>query len=136
MTAVRDTSPENRATRVAWTAVAEGYERALKTPDLDVEERALLVRQLGRSRRIAGERPVRSVGEEEQATAAPVAPDITGELWDARAERDLGVMIRRYLAEHPPPAGSCCAGVLEDCAEDLIISGDAGLGALQARPLT
>jgi hypothetical protein len=55
--------------------------------------------------------------------------------WDAQAEYDIGVMIRRYLAEHPPPAGSRSAGFLENCAEDLIVSGDARLGALGARPL-
>jgi hypothetical protein len=41
------------------------------------------------------------------------------ETWDARAEFDVGLMIGRYLAEHPAPEGSTMAPRLEVIAQDL-----------------
>lgn len=52
-------------------------------------------------------------------------------VWDARAEVDVGLMIGRYLAERPPPAGSAIAADLEEWGERLSRDGEARLAALQ-----
>lgn len=91
----------DEATRVASTRVAEGYECALETPGLDIQERALLVRQLGR----------------------------------CRVAYDIGVLIRRYIAERPPPASSTFAADFEDWSTRLIAHGEDRLSELGASPL-
>jgi hypothetical protein len=56
-------------------------------------------------------------------------------LWDAQAEWDIAVMIRRYLAEHPSPRGSDLARELKLCADDLKDASRRHLSQLGARPL-
>ncbi len=55
--------------------------------------------------------------------------------WDARAEQAVGVLIRRYLHEHPPPHASRIADDLEDWSDRLIADGDARLRAAGRRAL-
>jgi hypothetical protein len=55
--------------------------------------------------------------------------------WDARAEQAVGVRIRRYLHEHPPPHASRIADDLEDWSHRLIADGDARLRAAGRRAL-
>lgn len=43
---------------VAWTAVADGYERALATPGLSEDDRGCFIRQLRRARQLAGDAPL------------------------------------------------------------------------------
>ena len=55
--------------------------------------------------------------------------------WDARAEHDMAVMIRRYLRENHAPAGSRIAADLEQYAANLHADADARLRDIDARPL-
>lgn len=55
--------------------------------------------------------------------------------WDARAEVAIAVMIRRYLAENPPPRSSRVAGDLAAWAENLDLDGQARLAARGAAHL-
>jgi len=61
--------------------------------------------------------------------AAPV------ERWEAQFETDLAVILRRYLAENPPPAPSRFALDAEDWATNLERLGQERLLALGARRL-
>ena len=56
-------------------------------------------------------------------------------VWDAQAEYDLGVLMQRYLAEHPPPDDSLFARDFEKWAENLVAHGRRNLGVRGARPL-
>lgn len=56
-------------------------------------------------------------------------------VWDARAEVDISVLIRRYLAEQDPPAESLLAADLEDLAARLERDGRARLSAAGAAQL-
>ena len=66
-------------------------------------------------------------------TSAP-APLEAG-FWDAQAEYDLGVLMQRYLAEHPPPDGSLFARDLGKWADRLVAHGRRNLDDLGAHPL-
>ena len=67
-------------------------------------------------------------------TAEDVDPDgVT--LWEARAEHDVGVMIARYLAEHPPPGRSHVEADLARWSTALRDDGQARLTALGHPPL-
>jgi len=64
------------------------------------------------------------------------APDRQSAIeWDARAELDVGLMIKRYLAENPPPKQSRVADDLERWAEGLEDDGRARLQAAGRRRL-
>jgi hypothetical protein len=52
------------------------------------------------------------------------------ERWDAQAEYDIGVLIRRYLQEHPRPDGAVCAEDFRRWSEALRSDGQARLQAL------
>lgn len=59
------------------------------------------------------------------------------ERWDAQAEYDMGVFMRRYLAENPPPDEAACAEDFRRWSEDLRCDGQArlqelGVGRLRA----
>ena len=56
-------------------------------------------------------------------------------VWDAQAEHDIGVLIRRYLHEHPAPPGSLAAPELEAAARDLEAAGKQQLDRLAATRL-
>jgi hypothetical protein len=43
--------------------------------------------------------------------------------WEARAQADIGVLIRSYLLTHPAPVRSEVADVLDDSAARLISAG-------------
>lgn len=55
--------------------------------------------------------------------------------WEAHAEADVGVLIRRYLADHPCPGASRIRGDLEDWADRLEAVGQARLAELGLRRL-
>jgi hypothetical protein len=55
--------------------------------------------------------------------------------WDARAMADVAVLIRRYVAETPPPAGAQYAGDFLDWAERLETAGRIALRVLHTRRL-
>lgn len=59
-------------------------------------------------------------------------PDVVE--WEARTERDLGVLIRRYLAEHPAPGSSQVADDLNHWAQQLRDDGQARLEVLGLQP--
>jgi hypothetical protein len=59
----------------------------------------------------------------------------SGEEWDARAEYDLGVFMRRYLHDHPPSVPSALSRDFEVWSENLSHDGQARLAALGARRL-
>ena len=67
------------------------------------------------------------------ATMVPQPPRPV--VWDAQAEYDLGVLMQRYLAEHPPPDNSLFARDFEKWAERLLAHGCRNLGDLGERPL-
>jgi hypothetical protein len=50
--------------------------------------------------------------------------------WDAHAERDIGLMIARYLLANPAPADSLIASDLEAWAVNLLRDGQARLAEL------
>lgn len=50
--------------------------------------------------------------------------------WEARAEHTIGVLIRRYLAQNPPPAGSRVAQDLQTWSHALASDGRARLQEL------
>jgi hypothetical protein len=50
--------------------------------------------------------------------------------WDARAARDIGLIMRRYLAENPAPAGSQYAADLRRQSDEFA---DLGLELLRAQ---
>ncbi len=54
--------------------------------------------------------------------------------WESRAEMDLGVLIRRYLCEHPCPGESQVAADLGQWAAALTADGQARLEDLGLRP--
>jgi hypothetical protein len=56
--------------------------------------------------------------------------------WDARAEQDIGLMIARYLLEHPAPDGSELAADLERWSLNLVRDGQARLAGLGHRRLS
>ncbi len=56
-------------------------------------------------------------------------------LWDARAERDVGLFIERYLTENPPPDGALYADDLAEWARNLKDAGTRCLDACGASPL-
>jgi hypothetical protein len=60
---------------------------------------------------------------------------IDAEVWDARAEHDVGLLLRRYLRENPAPSGSLVAPELAATSEDLEKSGASQLSQLGARRL-
>lgn len=69
--------------------------------------------------------------------AAPGAKDTAsvfdasgGAVWDAHAEHEIGVLIERYLTEHPAPDGATCAEPFARWAGELHRSGQARLEAL------
>jgi hypothetical protein len=55
------------------------------------------------------------------------------EVWDARAELDVGLMMLRYLADHPAPAGTKLAADLETWGSSLARDGDERLRAAGQR---
>ena len=55
--------------------------------------------------------------------------------WEAQAEYDLGVLICRYLQEHPAPPGSTMAERLREYGEGFRDLGQDHLGALGVRRL-
>jgi hypothetical protein len=55
--------------------------------------------------------------------------------WDARASRDLGILIASYLLQHPAPEDSQTANALAKAAHDLQAAGQFGLAELRVRPL-
>lgn len=57
------------------------------------------------------------------------------EIWDARAEADVAVLIRRYLADHPAPGPSRIQDGLLDWADQLEADGQARLEAQGHRRL-
>lgn len=57
------------------------------------------------------------------------------ELWDSRAEYDIGVMIARYLRDNPPPPDSACAADFRDWSDRLKAAGAERLDTWSARPL-
>jgi hypothetical protein len=59
----------------------------------------------------------------------------SAEPWEATFEADLAVMLRRYLAENPPPAPSQLARDAENWASNLEHLGRARLAAAGARRL-
>jgi len=63
------------------------------------------------------------------------ADPFPGVAWDARAELDLALFIKRYLHENRPPAGSRLVADLADYAELLRSDGERRLDALHARRL-
>lgn len=56
--------------------------------------------------------------------------------WEARAEYDLGVLICRYLQEHPAPAGSAMAERLREYGEGFRDLGAEHLAVLDHRRLS
>lgn len=50
--------------------------------------------------------------------------------WDAQTEYDVGVLIRQYLARHPPPAGVRFEQHFAAWASELVAAGEARLGEL------
>jgi hypothetical protein len=56
-------------------------------------------------------------------------------VWDAQAEYDLGVLMLRYLHDHPPPLDSEFAAHFQDWGDRLSSRGQERLKELQARPL-
>jgi hypothetical protein len=58
------------------------------------------------------------------------APDVA--VWEARAQADIGLMIERYLIEHPPPPGSHHQRLYRSWAADLRDAGEADLAELGA----
>lgn len=76
-------------------------------------------------RREEGEGPM---GEEAGSRSSAAA-------WDAHAEVSIGTVITRYLAWHPPPAGSLVAEDLERWAAGLLSDGRARLRAQGERRL-
>jgi hypothetical protein len=57
------------------------------------------------------------------------------ERWDAQAEFDVGVLISRYLSEHPPPPFSELASDLSLWSENLTQHGRASLEDFGVRRL-
>jgi hypothetical protein len=55
--------------------------------------------------------------------------------WEARAEYDMGVMIDRYLREHPSPGHSEMTLRLQSCAKDFREAGEFKLRILEVRRL-
>ncbi len=55
-----------------------------------------------------------------------------GTQWDARAEYDLGLIIRRYLRDNPPPSDALFADALDLLSERLIGHGRARLDQIGA----
>ena len=60
----------------------------------------------------------------------------TGDEWDARAQVAVGVMLRRYLQENPPPPDATFPPDIELWASNLLRHGEARLALLGARHLT
>jgi hypothetical protein len=60
---------------------------------------------------------------------------MSAELWDARAEVAIAVMIHRFLAERPPPDESALADDLQEWAAGLSCDGHARLRELGRSPL-
>jgi hypothetical protein len=56
--------------------------------------------------------------------------------WDAQAEYDVGVLIRRYLQEHPPPTGARFDRDFARWGERLVKRGGEDLHALGVRHLS
>lgn len=65
---------------------------------------------------------------------APPTPRLAA-CWDAQAEYDIGVLMRCYLQDHPPPSGSEFAEDFEDWGERLSSRGRERLEQLRERPL-
>lgn len=61
--------------------------------------------------------------------------DTAGEVWDARAEVDVALMIRRYLAENPAPAETRVAWDFQAWASALEHDGRVRLAELEAAAL-
>lgn len=61
--------------------------------------------------------------------------DNAAQVWDGRAEVALGVWIKRYLAEDPPPTDSEIADDLSKWAENLERHGHERLAASGGRHL-
>jgi hypothetical protein len=59
----------------------------------------------------------------------------TVETWEARAQTDIGILIHRYLAEHPPAGPSRHHDLYERWASQLQAAGRARLQALGAAQL-
>lgn len=68
-------------------------------------------------------------------TQADVAPTVSAEEWDARAEFDIGVLIARYLESHPPPAGAAFAPEFRQWSDRLRGHGQRRLAEVGSRPL-
>jgi hypothetical protein len=138
---------------------ADGLLLAGRTPGLSAEERAgfeqkrltaLAFAQIERSAALAspdvveggscirnssgvGSQPKHMFRADEQQGEASEA-----ERWDAQAEWDVGVFMRRYLKENPPPDGAVCAEDFHRWSEDLRCDGQARLqelGAVRLRAL-
>jgi hypothetical protein len=59
----------------------------------------------------------------------------TAQVWDARAELDIGLMLRRYVAERPAPEDSRLVDDIEEWASNLAQNGRHHLGELGQAPL-
>lgn len=71
--------------------------------------------------------PVSAVGD---APARSQSPE-----WDARAQLEIGVLVSRYLADHPAPGPTSCRDDLQLWAAELSLAGEVDLQALGARRL-
>lgn len=69
------------------------------------------------------------------ALTAHEGAGLAGTVWDARAEVDFGLFIRRYIGENPPPEDSLFIGDFETWAARLIRHGEARLSTTGARRL-
>jgi hypothetical protein len=58
-----------------------------------------------------------------------------GHVWDARASFEIGILIRRYLEDHPAPPEARFAPDFRHWADSLVADGRARLEELGARQL-
>ena len=68
-------------------------------------------------------------------TGVQVASAEDHEEWDAQLEIGIAMYIRRFMIDHPAPAGSACAADAVRWAETLLRDGRARLAGVGVRPL-
>lgn len=54
-------------------------------------------------------------------------------VWQARAQVDIGVLIEKYLTEHPAPVLAAHAGLYRRWAQELVAAGEARMEDLEPR---